>query len=302
MFRPQTLALLFSTVFAAVAAGQSVPEHVLAWGERSMEIAGDLVGIGPRPAGSKANAEQQRYIIEKLRRAECEIQQVAFNAETPIGRKPMRNIIAKFPGQSRRIVVISGHYDTYHRPGLEFVGANDGGSSTALLLTLAEILSEKGALVDPVWLVFFDGEESTVEWKDEDHTYGSRKLAELWASNGRKERIKALINVDMIGDSDLDILYEGQSAPWLRDLVFKKAAELGYEKNFPVGAPAFVEDDHVEFVRRGFPALNLIDFNYGFFNRLWHTENDTMERLSARSFGVVTHVLLESIKELEKRP
>jgi len=298
MLRAQILILLS----ASLAGAQSVPEHVLEWGEQSMETARRLVDFGPRPAGSEANAKQQRYIIERLRRAGCDIQQVGFNAETPLGRKAMRNIIAKFPGKSRRIVVISGHYDTYDRPGLNFVGANDGGSSTALLLTLADILGKRPELADPVWLVFFDGEESTVEWKDEDHTYGSRKLAELWAANGRKDYIKALINVDMIGDSDLQILFEGQSTPWLRELVFAKASELGYEKNFPAGAPSFVEDDHVEFVRRGFSALNLIDFNYGFFNRLWHSEGDTVERLSARSFGVMTHVLLESLEELEKHP
>ena len=298
MLRAQILAI----ILASVAGAQSVSQHVSEWGEQAMETTRRLTDMGPRPAGSEANARQQQFIIERLRRANCEIQQIGFNAETPLGRKPMRNIIAKFPGKSRRIVVISGHYDTYYRPGLNFVGANDAGSSTALLLTLADILGQRGELADPVWLVFFDGEESTVEWKDEDHTYGSRKQAQLWASNGRKDYIKALINVDMIGDADLEILFEGQSTPWLRELVFAKAAELGYAKNFPAGAPAFIEDDHVEFVRRGFPALNLIDFNYGFFNRLWHSEGDTVENLSARSFGVVTHVLLESLEELEKRP
>ena len=122
----------------------------------------------------------------------------------------MKNIIAKLPAEGSRVVVVSGHYDTFHRPGLHFVGANDGGSSAGFLLALARILAASPR-ADNVWLVFFDGEESTVSWRNNDHTYGSRRLAAKWSADGTASRIKALLNVDMIGDKDLRLTPEQYS-------------------------------------------------------------------------------------------
>ena len=301
MYRPQIVMALALSACVACQAQSTVPEEYLEAGERAYELTAEVVALGPRPSGSAANAEQQRLIAEKLRRAGCDVQQIGFQAETPKGPVAMKNILCRFGGTSRRPVVISGHYDTYARPGLEFVGANDAGSSTGLLLAMAERLKGR-ALADPVWLVFLDGEESTVEWSGLDHTYGSRKLAEMWVADGTKERVKAIINVDMIGDRDLKLLYEGNSTPWLRELVFDTAHRLGYAEQFPKDAPGYIEDDHIEFLTRGFPALDLIDFEYGFFNGYWHTEADSMDKLDARSFAILLHVLEESLHQLTTRP
>jgi hypothetical protein len=157
-------------------------------------------------------------------------------------------------------------------------------------------------LQDGVWLAFFDGEESTVAWEGNDHTYGSRHLADAWQRDGSAKSIKAIINVDMVGDSDLSIHYEGNSTPWLRDLVVGAAHRLGYEDEFQSGPVQYIADDHVEFVQRRMPAVDLIDFNYGLLNRHWHEESDTLDKLSARSLAVVLHVIDESLKELAQRP
>ena len=300
MSRPQAVIAL-GLLGLAIPHAQTVPSDYLAAGESAYQQTAAVVELGPRPAGSANQIRQQRLIADKLRRAGCDLQQIGFRAQTPNGPLAMKNFICRFPGKSRRPVVLSGHYDTYSRPGLNFVGANDAGSSTGLLLEMADRLSDR-ELGDPVWLVFFDGEESVREWSGEDHTYGSRRLAELWASDGTQQQIKALINVDMIGDRNLNIAYEGYSTPWLRELVFDTAKRLGYERHFPKTQPVYIGDDHQEFAERGFPALDLIDFDYGIFNRLWHAEADTMDKLSGRSFGIVIHVLEESLKELEKRP
>ena len=239
----------------------------------------------------------------------------------------MSNIIARFPGTSERAVVVSGHYDTYHRDGLRFVGANDGGSSTGFLLALAELLAAvatgKAGIAEPaqqalspsgpkdqplphkrrnsIWLVFFDGEESFIRWSDVDSTYGSRKLAATWVQDGTASRIQALINVDMIGDRDLRIPPEGGSTPWLRQLIWKTAARLGHGAVLPPTPLHYVDDDHIPFVDAGMPAVDLIDFQYGPANRYWHTEEDTLDKLSADSFAIVMHVVVETLAELEMR-
>ena len=298
MPRQKTIALALLLWLAALGAAAE-PAH-LAAGQNALEWTRRLVELGPRPAGSPAHRKQQALITTELRRYECVVVEEKFTAQTPNGPLAMNNIIAKFPGTSDRIIVISGHYDTYHRPGLHFVGANDGGSSAGLLLALAQQLHKKPRR-DAVWLVFFDGEESIREWRDNDHTYGSRHQAQKWAQEGVLGRIKALINVDMIGDANLELVYEGYSTPWLRDLVHGTGVSLGYRQAFGSRTPYYIEDDHRPFLEAGVPAVNLIDFNYGPGNRYWHTEQDTLDKLSAQSFAVMTHVLTEVLRKLEER-
>ena len=144
------------------------------------------------------------------------VEQDKFTAQTPVGKFPINNIIAKFPGKKDGIIVVAGHYDTlYSQP--KFVGANDGGSSTALLLALADQFRGKELDGYSVWLVWTDGEEAFVKWTDTDSVYGTRHLAQKWQQDGTAKKIKAFILVDMIGDADLDILKDNNSTPWLND-------------------------------------------------------------------------------------
>ncbi|MDE0260921.1 MAG: M28 family peptidase [Bryobacterales bacterium] len=293
---------LLTLVFAAVAGtgialaqprerGTPPEEYVLA-GQRAMEWTSRFVALGNRPAGSAQLRRQAEMIVENLDRLSCTVEVDRFVAATPNGAKPMRNIVARFgAGSDRPVVVISGHYDTIAAPA--FVGANDGGSSAALLMVLAERFDRAGQ--EGVWLAFFDGEEAVVEWNDGDHTYGSRRLARRWAADGTVSRISALINVDMIGDRDLDVLYEGNSDAALRREVWDIASALGYAAEFGANL-GYVQDDHVSFLEVGVPSLNLIDFNYGPRNSYWHTPRDSMDKLSERSFAIVLHVLEVFIK------
>jgi glutaminyl-peptide cyclotransferase len=228
----------------------------------------------------------------------CQVTQDDFTGFTPLGHTPMKNIIARFPGKSGKIVVVTGHYDTKSMPGTFFVGANDGGSSAAFLLEMAKVLAQ-GPRKDDVLLVWFDGEEAVVKWSEYDSLYGSRHLAERWAADGTLARVKALINVDMIGDRDLDILKDMNSAGPLRELVWSVADRLGYGKYF-LRYDSAVEDDHMPFLRRGVNALDVIDLDYGPNNSYWHTEKDTVDKLSAESLQIVGRVVLETLKELER--
>jgi Zn-dependent M28 family amino/carboxypeptidase len=225
----------------------------------------------------------------------CEITEDPFLGKTPKGDVPMTNIIAKFPGKSGHAIAVTGHFDTKLYPGRKFVGANDGGSSTGLLLELARDLNATPR-VDDVYVVFFDGEEAIGEWSDVDSVYGSRHLAYKWKSDGTLANLKALINVDMIGDKSLGLLLDENSTPWLRKLVWAAANDLGYKAYF-LDAPEKMEDDHIPFVKLGVPSLDLIDFDYD----PWHKDSDTMDKLSPKSLDIVGTVVLESVHRLERQ-
>jgi Zn-dependent M28 family amino/carboxypeptidase len=210
----------------------------------------------------------------------------------------MNNIIARAAGRSHnQVVVLTGHYDTKVMEDQTFVGANDGGSSTGFLLEAARVLCGRPRKTD-VLLVWLDGEEAVREWTAEDSLYGSRHLAETWKHDGTLSRVRALINIDMIGDRDLAVVNEANSTPWLRKLVWDTAAEMGYSQHFPMHESA-IEDDHIPFLRAGVAALDLIDFDYGPGNAWWHTDQDTVDKLSARSFQAVGDVVLRVVAKLE---
>jgi Zn-dependent M28 family amino/carboxypeptidase len=266
-------------------------------GTAALEYARKAVAFGPRPAGSAANHKLQAYIESQLKTLHCQISFDAFTAQTPVGPVAMRNIVAKFPGRSGQALAITGHFDTKPMPGRVFVGANDGGASTGFLLELARVLNSTANSAD-MYLVWFDGEEAFGEWSDTNGAYGSRHLADKWSRDGTLSRIKALINVDMIGDKDLGILAEENSSPTLRRLVWKTAADLGYSKYF-LDSGFATDDDHMPFLRKGVNALDLIDFDYGPDNEYWHTEKDTMDKIGAHSLDVVGNVVLAVLRKLQ---
>ncbi len=252
-----------------------------------------LVALGQRQSGSPGIRLAQDYIRTQLKSFGCSVEEDNFESSTPVGRIPMKNIVAKIPGMSTSVVLLLTHYDTKRQAN--FVGANDSGSSTGLMLEMARQLCGKKHGVS-VWIAFLDGEEALVEWSEKDGTYGSRQLAAQLALSNELKRVKAVVLADMIGDRDLAIKRESQSTTWLTDVVWNTAKRLGYEKHF-ISESQSIEDDHVPFLRRGVPAVDLIDYDYP----PWHTPQDTLDKVSARSLGVVGHVILESLKELEKK-
>ncbi len=267
-------------------------------GERALEAVKTAVAFGPRPAGSAASRRMQAWISRELKTQGWEVVEDRFTAQTPNGAVAMTNLIARKSGLSGRAVAITGHTDTKRFP-FRFVGANDAGSSTGLLLELARALKDQ-PLRNDVWLVFFDGEEAVVEWSESDSLYGSRHLAAKWDADGSLQRLAALINVDMIGDRDLLILDEADSTPALRRNLRAAAARLGCSGH--VGSePTAIEDDHIPFLRRGVPAIDLIDFDYGPGNAWWHTAADTTDKLSAASLRITGSLVVEMIRMLEPR-
>jgi hypothetical protein len=270
-------------------------------GGRAFDDLKHLVAYGPRPPGSKALADSREWILSQLKLAGCQVEEDPFVASTPVGNISMTNVIARIPGARPSVLMVGGHYDTLRAEGFSFVGANDGGSSAAFLLELARLL---GRRKNPVtyWLVFFDGEEALQRWSDTDSRYGSRHLVQKLASGGELGRVQAMILVDMIADTKLDIYREYYSTGWLSDLIFANARRLGYSKYFIDSPPHAVEDDHIPFVNAGVSAADVIDLDYGPNNSYHHTAQDTVDKCSALSLATVGRVVVATLEELEKSP
>jgi len=271
--------------------------------KRAFQYTREVTAFGPRYMGSENHKKLERYIIDHLKGDQVEDD--AFTADTVEGKFPVHNIIAKFPGTKDGIIAIFGHYDTnYPLRNIGYVGANDGGSSTAILLEYANQLRGGGSGKKrdgySVWLVWTDGEEAVQKWSDTDSLYGTRHLAEQWGKNGTLKKIKALMVMDMIGDADLNIDRDTNSTPWLLDLIYVAAERLGYQSHF-YAREGPIEDDHLPFVKRGVPCADVIDLDYGYNNVFHHTAQDTMDKLSPKSLEIVGDTILETIHMLDQR-
>jgi Zn-dependent M28 family amino/carboxypeptidase len=263
---------------------------------RAFEDIRQLVAIGPRPAGSPGGAQARVYIRKQLEAAGLHPREQAFTAETPLGPRQMANVIASIPGASRQRIVLGGHYDTKLYRQFPFVGANDGGSSTAMLLELARVLAKrKGRFT--IEVVFFDGEEAMLpDWSGTDNTYGSRHYVEEARKSGSLKDVRAMLLVDMVGDRDLNIRREAHSSNWLTEIVWASARTLGHKEHF-LDESEPIEDDHVNFLKAGVPAVDLIDLDY----RAWHPPDDTIDKVSARSLQIVGDVIVHALPKIEKR-
>jgi glutaminyl-peptide cyclotransferase len=260
-------------------------------GAAAMRHVERLVAIGPRPAGSPGAARARAYIIDELKKVGVSAKVEAFDATTPHGRLPMANVVAVVPGRRPDVILIAGHYDTKWFRDITFVGANDGGSSAGLLIELARRLRERQREYT-YWVAWFDGEEARESWTATDSLYGSRRMA---AELGKSRRLpSAMIVADMIGDRDLGIRREAGSTPWMTDVIWASAARLGYTAHFLPESLA-VEDDHAPFARLGVPAALLIDFDFP----SWHTAEDTLDKVSAKSLEIVGKVILDSLPGIE---
>ena len=264
-------------------------------GARAYKHVEQLVAIGPHPAGSEGIRRAQEYIIGQLKSFGCPVEEQDFHAtSTPVGDVAMKNIVVKIPSSNPNIILYGSHYDTKRIPN--FVGADDAGSSTGILLELARLLcARKNA--DTIWLTFFDGEEDfNFNWTDTDNTFGSRELAARLALSGDLAHAKAMILVDMVGPTNPIYKRETNSTPWLTDILWSTAKRLEYGRVF-VDDREDIEDDHIPFLKRDVPSVDIIDLDVPY----WHTTQDTIDKIDPRTLAITGHVLIEALPELEKK-
>lgn len=275
-------------------------------GARAYEYARQFVAIGPRWPTGPGHLRAEAYLRDHFTRSHDQLEEDTFTANTPIGPVPMRNFIVRYPGKKDGVIVLASHYETnYPLRTINFVGANDGAATTGLLMAIGDRLhatTTGGRKLDgySVWLVFFDGEEAINSWSRSDSTYGSRHLAAKWGRDGTLGQMKAFILADMIGDKDLDIQRETSSTGWLVALAGQAAKKFGYERYF-FQRDMPVEDDHLAFLDRGVPSIDVIDLDYGPGNSYHHTAQDTMDKVSAHSLTIVGDVLMEMIRTINLR-
>jgi glutaminyl-peptide cyclotransferase len=280
------------TLLATTAAAQTPAafDSSKAWEHLRQQVA-----IGPRPSGSPANVKNRDYIKAQLAAIGIKSVDQPFEGATPLGPVKMVNVIGTIPGKRPERIVLASHFDTKLFNNLRFVGASDGASSTAALLELARVIKARKELPFTIELLFLDGEEAVGEWQGTDNTYGSRYYVEAARKSGSLKSIKALILLDMIGDRNLTIRRESNSTRWLTEIVWNAAHKLGHRAF--MDEETTVEDDHIPFLKAGVASLDIIDLDYP----QWHTANDTIENVAARSLQVVGDVMVAALPEIEAR-
>lgn len=266
-------------------------------GQRAYDQVVKQVSFGPRPPGSDAIHKLQDYILAELHGFGCQTDVDDFHASTPKGTVAMKNIVAKIPGSSPNIILFGTHYDTKLMPN--FVGANDAGSSTGVMLEMARVLCGKPQPAT-IWIAFFDGEEAfNQQWQDPDNTYGSREMAAKLSISGELLRVKAMVLADMVGIADLHIKREGNSTPWLVDILWSNAAKLGFGSVF-VNESSATEDDHLSFLHRNVPSADIIDLETPQAENTWHTTADVLSIVHPQPLQIVGDVILASIPDIAR--
>lgn len=273
--------------------------------ERAWAHAERIVGFGPRPAGSEELERLRAFLTAELESYGLQPQREAFSVDTPVGPIDFANLYADVEGRSdgdgpAPLVILGTHIDTKRLP-FEFVGANDGAAGTAVLLELARVLaSERGRGPVTYRVLFLDGEESMrLKWEGDDNRYGSRHHVERLRETDELVRVRAFVLLDLVGDRDLELFQETQSDAELVDIFFSSARRQGLGM-YVDGPRQEIKDDHLSFIAAGIPSVDLIDFDYGPRNAYWHTDDDTLDKLSAASLEATGRIVLGGLPRLER--
>jgi Zn-dependent M28 family amino/carboxypeptidase len=266
-----------------------------------------IVGVGERQPGQVGHRKTEDLILQVLQKDGAQIERDDFTAKTPRGSVPVHNIVGKFSvtaNPQQPIFILAGHYDTLVKKG--FVGANDGGSSTAILLAFADALAHQKTKMQ-IWLFWTDVEEGTFDNFEghPDGLYGSVHYAQKLASGGLVPRIKGFFLLDMIGDKGLNVARESQSTRWLQDFISQAAKQLGYMQYFFQYATG-ITDDHVSFLNVGIPAVDVVDAEFGrmgpsfdSMGEFHHANTDTMDKVSEKSLEVVGRTILLTVELID---
>lgn len=269
-------------------------------GERALSYVKAQMEIGARVAGSEKLKKTRQYLEQSLAQWGWQVQAQVFKNKTPQGEVEFVNLRVRYAGQqpaadlwTRPVAGLAvSHYESKKFSEFEFVGANDPGSSVAVLLEMARALAQRPEAAAQVELVFFDGEEAFVDYSDTDGLYGSRYYAQFLSKLPEKVRPQWGLLLDMVGDSDLAIRVPRDSPALLVEKLFAAAEDAGLRKYFGMGSQR-ITDDHVPLNKAGVPTLDIIDMDYAY----WHTPGDTADKLGAESLETVGRVTLLMVEK-----
>jgi len=262
-------------------------------GEKALAHVQAMVDFGPRPPGTDAIEKTRAYLIKQLEAAGWKVERQNFSDDTPRGKIQFVNLIATFGSQAAPSFLVCSHYDTKTFDDARFVGANDGGSSTGVLVELARVLAENPELAKKIELVFFDGEEAYVAFTDTDGLFGSRYFAKQLTAQDKAKQFRGGVLFDMVGDKSLTITLPPDSPAELARDIFASSEALNLRKHFTY-FDRDITDDHTPLNEIGIPVIDLIDFDYP----PWHTPDDTIDKLSAESLRVTGAVACYFLSEL----
>src|SRR2546421_897849 len=282
-------------IFAASCAKADRPDIWTQFsGDKALAHVQRLVDFGPRPSGSDAIEKSRAYIKQELKSSGWNVTEQEFTDDTPRGQVRFVNLIARFGAATKAndLFLLCSHYDTKIFDTFRFVGANDGGSSTGLLLELARVLGQQPRLAEKIELVFFDGEEAFENFSDTYGIYGSRHFAHELVQNGSAKSFRGGILFDMVGDRSLDITFPPNSPIKITRDIFASADALKL-RNYFTYLDQDVTDDHSPLNAVGIPVVDVIDFHYP----PWHTADDTMDKISAQSLQIVGSVAAYYLSE-----
>ena len=284
-------------------ASSSAPVVATFNGERALEHVRKQIEFGPRPPDSESLTKTRTYIVNALKSYGLNVSLDEFTATTPQGQKKMVNIVAEIPGETKKLVLITSHYDTKFFKDMQFVGANDPAASVGTLLEIGRVLgSQKDKPKVTYRLVFFDGEEAFCEnWSDcgdeanPDNTYGSRHYVSQLRARNELANTRAMILLDMMGYKNLELGRDTMSTKWLQNMIWQTGRELGYEKIFVDRDEGVGGDDHEPFLHAGVDSVDLIQLtSYPH----WHKADDTVDKVSAQSMKVVGETILASLPKI----
>jgi hypothetical protein len=272
-------------------------------GQAALALVERQVAFGPRVPGTDPHHRLGVWLDSMLTaRADTLLVQSWIHVSAAGDSLPLRNFIARYrPGATHRVLFLA-HWDTRPRsdgPGLAaggdstlpIPGANDGGSGTAVLLELARVLESHpppaGVGVD---LLLVDGEDYG-HFPETDVLLGSKHYAANLPGGTRP--VWAVL-FDLVGAHSANFSQESYSqvgAPKLVSRVWDIAQEIGHGEQFPVSGGGAITDDHVPLQQVGIPAINIIDERF-INGPIWHTPDDTPDKVSARSLAAVGEVAL----------
>jgi glutaminyl-peptide cyclotransferase len=299
------IGLMLASVTTPAMPAAAVSLHDAYNSQQAYAYTAEITGFGERWPGSPGHQKTEDLVRQVLRKDGAQIESDDFVATTPRGPVAVHNIIGKFSVSAdpkQDIFILAGHYDTLFKSG--FVGANDGGSSTAILLAFADALANQKTRMQ-IWLVWTDLEEAIRSFGGDDGLYGSRHLAQKFAANGMVSRIRGLFLLDMIGDKDLNVARETGSSGWLQNFIAQAANQLSYSSYF-FRYEVNIIDDHASFIDVGIPAVDVVDAEYGrmgvrfdAMGEFHHSNKDTMDKVSQHSLEVVGRTILLTVELLD---